>query len=100
MRFSLSSLAILAVAVGHAAADSTERPSLNPPLSSIRHVDFANLPAAAKPATNAKRLAQGLPPMKPRSRKHRRASDETSLKRGTHVASAPRAEISPIVPLR
>ncbi|CUA67658.1 hypothetical protein RSOLAG22IIIB_07505 [Rhizoctonia solani] len=81
MRFTLSSLAILAVAVGHVAADSTQRRSLNPHLSNVRHADFENFLAVPAPETNAKRMAQGLPPMKPRSRKHRSGD---VLKRGTH----------------
>ncbi|CAE6433645.1 unnamed protein product [Rhizoctonia solani] len=97
MRFTLSSLAILAVAVGYVAADSTQRRSLNPHLSNVRHVDFENLPAAPAPETNAKRMAQGLPPMKPRSRK-RRSGDV--LKRGTPVGSAHRSRSSPSVPVK
>ncbi|KEP51915.1 hypothetical protein V565_053490 [Rhizoctonia solani 123E] len=104
MRFSFSSLAILAAAVGSVAANAAEYPSINPPLSSVRHVDFASLPPAAEPATNAKRFSQGLPPMRPRSRKHNRNIyhdiEEGSLKRATRAASAPRAEISPIPPVQ
>ncbi|CUA71310.1 hypothetical protein RSOLAG22IIIB_09489 [Rhizoctonia solani] len=42
MRLNLSSLAILAIAVGYATADSTQRRWLNPHLSNVRHVDFEN----------------------------------------------------------
>ncbi|CAE6477399.1 unnamed protein product [Rhizoctonia solani] len=87
MRFGIPSFLTLAV-VASAAAQSTERfPSINPPLSVVRNVDFASLPAAPEPATNAERFAQGLPPIRPRN---------LHLKQGTRAASAPRAETSPV----
>lgn len=99
MRFGISSLVTLAV-IARSAAEPTR--SINPPLSVVRDVDLANLPPAPEPATNGERFAQGLPPMKPRSRKHRTGShrDVVHPEQGTRVASAPRSETSPSPPVQ
>ncbi|CAE6533217.1 unnamed protein product, partial [Rhizoctonia solani] len=101
MRYNIWSFTAFAVVV---LADSAKHRSINPPLSSVRHVDFASLPAA-EPATNGERLAQGLPLMRPRSRKSHRAGayhddDKASLKRATRAASAPNAARSTLPPVQ
>ncbi|CAE6400850.1 hypothetical protein ACGC1H_001119 [Rhizoctonia solani] len=101
MRFSILSLSIIAVAVGNVAGESAKYPSIKPPI--VRHIDFANLtPAKEEPATNAVRFAQGLPPMRPRSRKHHPTVDITkdSLDQGTPVVSAPRVARSTLPPVQ
>lgn len=103
MRFGISSLITFAIAAHAAATQSTGAiRSINPPLSVVRNVDFASLPPAPESATNAKRFAQGLPPMRPRSRKHRAGSqrDVAYHKQGTRVGSAPRSEASPSLPVQ
>ncbi|CUA76614.1 hypothetical protein RSOLAG22IIIB_06375 [Rhizoctonia solani] len=97
MRFITLSLAIIAAVVGNAAAERF----VNPSPANVRRVDLSHLPPAPQPVTNAKRFSQGLPPIKPRSRKHRAANiGNDALKRATHVASAPRSQTSPSVPVQ
>ncbi|CAE6424709.1 unnamed protein product [Rhizoctonia solani] len=85
MRFSILSLSILVIAFGNVIA---EHPSAKI-RSSARQIDFASLPAAKEPASNAVRLAQGLPLKKPRIRRNQH---------GTPVDSAHRAKRSTPVP--
>ncbi|CUA75354.1 hypothetical protein RSOLAG22IIIB_05859 [Rhizoctonia solani] len=104
MHFTLSSLVILAAAVWTVTAQP-EHISLNPPRSVAKPIDWASLAPATGPVTNAKRFAQGLPPLKPRGRKHHRGStynniENAALKRATRAASAPRSDTSPIPPVQ
>ncbi|CAE6501411.1 unnamed protein product [Rhizoctonia solani] len=103
MRFSVSSLLTLVAAATAVAAQPAKRGvPLNPPSSSLLEVKWAELPAAPIEAlTNAKRFARGLPPLNPRKRTPNRGVHNGALhaRQATHVASAPRAETSPVAPI-
>lgn len=102
MRFSVSSLLTLAVAATAVVAQPSKRAfSLNPPKDYIHEVKWDELaPAPTEAVTNAKRFAQGLPPLNPRRRNPNRGVHHGAAhaRHGTRVASAPRAETSPSAP--
>ncbi|KAH7338105.1 hypothetical protein B0J17DRAFT_660803 [Rhizoctonia solani] len=102
MRFSVSSLLTLVVAATAVVAQPAKRGlHLNPPKDTLHEVKWAELPPAPiEPLTNAKRFAQGLPPLYPKRRNPNRGFHHGAVhaRQGTRVASAPRAETSPSVP--
>ncbi|CAE6508047.1 unnamed protein product [Rhizoctonia solani] len=97
MRFSISSFLTLLVAASTIAAQPTKRlVSINPP-QNLRVNLTALPPAEVGPITNAKRFAQGLPPLNPAKRRpHRGGPHHNGVypQEGTRVAFAPRAEAS------
>ncbi|CAE7148455.1 unnamed protein product [Rhizoctonia solani] len=101
MRFSVSSLLTLLVAATAVAAQPSKRSRpLNPPANSLHEVKWAELaPASTVALTNAKRFAQGLPPLNPKRRNPNRGVHHgVHARQGTRVASAPRSETSPGAP--
>ncbi|KAH7338107.1 hypothetical protein B0J17DRAFT_717765 [Rhizoctonia solani] len=99
MRINISSFIALAVAASSVAAQSSKRlVSINPPSSQNKRVDLTALPPVdITPVTNAKRFAQGLPPISPVKRHPHRGGphrDGGNHHRGTRVTFAPRAETS------
>jgi hypothetical protein len=63
MHFSTSSLVTLAIAVSSVGAQYA---AVNPPASEVKDVDWSALPPVSNDvSTNAKRFAQGLPPINP-----------------------------------
>ncbi|KAG8693586.1 hypothetical protein FRC11_002803, partial [Ceratobasidium sp. 423] len=99
MRFSISSFFTLAVAATAVVAQPAKRAvSVNPPHRLNQHVDLTALPPAqVGPVTNAKRFAQGLPPL-PIKRRGGPHNDGAYHREGTRVAAAPRAETSSTPP--
>ncbi|CEL53636.1 hypothetical protein RSOLAG1IB_06491 [Rhizoctonia solani AG-1 IB] len=98
MHFSTSSLVTLAIAVSSVGAQYA---AVNPPASEVKDVDWSALPPASNDvSTNAKRFAQGLPPINPVKRGPHRGGPHRDGSipyhhGGTRVASAPRAQTSP-----
>ncbi|KAG8761506.1 hypothetical protein FRC11_013768 [Ceratobasidium sp. 423] len=100
MHFSVSSLLTLAVAATAVVAQPAKRAlSLNPTKDYLHEVKWKELaPVSIHPATNAKRFAQGLPPLVPKRRNRGTHGGALHANKGTRVASAPRAETSPVPP--
>ncbi|CAE6435749.1 unnamed protein product [Rhizoctonia solani] len=102
MRFSVSSLLTLVVAATAVVAQPARRGlRLNPPKDTLHEVKWGELaPAPIEGITNAKRFAQGLPPLRPKRRNPNRGVHHGAVhaRQGTRVASAPRSETSPSVP--
>ncbi|CAE6426589.1 unnamed protein product [Rhizoctonia solani] len=100
MRFSVSSLLTLAVAATAVVAQPSKRfRQLNPDKASIQEVKWEELtPVSTETVTNAKRFAQGLPPLIPKRRNRGTHGSAIHAKKGTRVASAPRAETSSVPP--
>ncbi|CAE6437327.1 unnamed protein product [Rhizoctonia solani] len=101
MHFNFSSLLTIAAAATAVLAQPSKRSAkLNPPVAAIHQVDWATLPPAPTEATtNAKRFAQGLPPLNPRRRNPNRGVHHgVAHAKGTRVITAPRSETSPAPP--
>ncbi|QRV78592.1 hypothetical protein RhiJN_06607 [Ceratobasidium sp. AG-Ba] len=103
MRFSLPSFALIAAALALAQPQARQDhpASLNPPPEFVKDIDWPAFDAASaavpEPATNAQRLARGLPLIKPKA--HRRHFQRGGPHRlGSRALSAPRAETSPLPP--
>ncbi|QRV93370.1 hypothetical protein RhiJN_21388 [Ceratobasidium sp. AG-Ba] len=103
MRFSIPSFALIAAALALAQPQARQDhpASLNPPPEFVKDIDWpafdAASAAAPEPATNAQRLARGLPLIKPKA--HRRHFQRGGPHRlGSRALSAPRAETSPSPP--
>lgn len=98
MRFNISSLVTLLVAAGFVAAQPAKPHSVNPPSNQNARVDLTALPPVdVTPVTNAKRFAQGLPPLNPVKRHPHRGGphrDGGYRHGGTRVEFAPRSETS------
>ncbi|EUC60501.1 hypothetical protein RSOL_348590 [Rhizoctonia solani AG-3 Rhs1AP] len=103
MRCGVLSFVSLLVIASTVAAQPTKRlVSINPP-QNLRINLTALPPVEVTPITNAKRFAQGLPPLSPVKRHpHRRGPhhDGGYPRKGTRVAFIPRAEASPSVPTK
>ncbi|CEL53637.1 hypothetical protein RSOLAG1IB_06492 [Rhizoctonia solani AG-1 IB] len=102
MRFNFSSLLTIAAAATTVLAHPSKRAQeLNPPPSVLKHTEWDKLtPASVETVTNAKRFAQGLPPLNPRRRNPNRSVHRAvAHARGTRVITAPRSETSPSVPI-
>ncbi|CAE6399567.1 unnamed protein product [Rhizoctonia solani] len=97
MHCSILSFVTLLVVASTAAAQPTKRLiSINPP-QNLRVNLTALPPVEVAPKTNAKRFAQGLPPLSPVKRHPHRGGphrDGGNPHKGTRVAFAPRAEVS------
>ncbi|QRV80658.1 hypothetical protein RhiJN_08673 [Ceratobasidium sp. AG-Ba] len=101
MRVWIASLAVIAATLGLAQQHPDRTTSLNPPPELAKSMDWAALSAGValpKPATNAQRLARGLPLIKPKTaRRHSHRRGPHRL--GSHVLAAPRAQPSPEPPV-
>ncbi|CAE6463344.1 unnamed protein product [Rhizoctonia solani] len=99
MRFSASSFITLLAAVGAVSAQPAKRARSINPVGQNARVDLTALPPVdVTPNTNAKRFAQGLPPLNAVKRHPHRGGphrDGGYSHKGTPVGLAPRAEASP-----
>ncbi|QRV93368.1 hypothetical protein RhiJN_21386 [Ceratobasidium sp. AG-Ba] len=95
MRFAFFALLTAASALAQPVAEGLLKLNPDTPLPGFTFGTPAAAPAT--PLTNGKRFEQGLPPLKPRVRRHRGGPHKGYLP-GTPVRSAPRAETSPIPP--